>query len=96
MYLADNGGAIDTAADAAPSQLIGDVDSATDKVQTLDFYAIEATPTGVTFAIKNPIEYPAGSKEIIEFQFTANATPIRDGYVRVQLPSDLDCSPTPH
>ena len=44
---------------------------------------------GVAFAIKDlpVIGYPAGSKQIIKFQFTANATPIRDGYVRVRLPS---------
>ena len=66
---------------------IMDVDSGTAGAQTLDFYATEATGTGVAFAIADPMDYPAGSKQTIEFQFTANATPIRDGYVRVQLPS---------
>ena len=55
--------------------------------QELDFYVTEATATGVAFAIQTPKDYPAGSKQIINFQFTANSTPIRDGYVRVQLPS---------
>ena len=82
VALANNNAVI--AADGSDN--LTDVDSETKGNQTLDFYATEATASGVAFAIANPMDYPAGSKQIIQFQFTANATPIRDGYVRVQLP----------
>ena len=67
--------------------VIADVDSEKDGPQRLDFYATEATDTGVAFAIQNPMDYPAGSMQTIDFMFTANATPIRDGHVKVQVPS---------
>ena len=90
VFLA-NDGTVDTTTPDDPAgtrnlEQILDVDSMTKDNQTLDFYATQAVPNGVAFAIKSPMDYPAGSKQIIEFQFTANATPIRDGYVRVQLP----------
>ena len=78
---------LSTDATVGASDEIMDVNSETDGSQTLDFYATQAASNGVTFRIKDPMDYPAGSRQTIEFQFTANATPIRDGYVRVQLPS---------
>ena len=83
VALADNNA--DIATDGTDN--LADVDSTKTGAQLLDFYSTQATGAGVAFAIQNPMDYPAGSKQIITFQFTANATPIRDGYVRVQLPS---------
>ena len=83
VALADNNAVIDVGG----ADNLTDVDSGTEKDQLLDFYSTQATATGVAFAIESLIDYPAGSKQINKFQFTANATPIRDGYVRGQLPS---------
>ena len=78
---------LDTVSTTTELSGILDVASEIDEAQTLDFYATQATDTGIAFAIKNPMDYPAGSKQTIDFEFTANATPIRGGYVRVQLPA---------
>lgn len=48
----------------------------------------------VSFEVVGPDTFPAGSKQMIMFRFTADKTPIRDGRVSFTIPSTLGSAPT--
>ena len=55
-------------------------------------YVTKADAAGIDFTI-DKTNFPAGSKQEITFSFTASSTPIRDGQVRVRLPSTWSVPP---
>ena len=55
-------------------------------------YVTKADAAGIDFTI-DETNFPAGSKQKITFSFTASSTPIRDGQVRVRLPSTWSVPP---
>ena len=61
---------------------------------TTKFSVLSLDRKAVTFSILGDDTFPAGSKGKIQFRFTADSTPIRNGWVAVRIPADLGSAPT--
>ena len=69
-------------------------DAATEDVdETAVLTVVDTEPGSVTFDVVGDGMYPAASKRSIEFRFTAESTPIRDGSVWFKVPATLGSVP---
>ena len=58
------------------------------------FTVVKRSKDAIRFEIVGDNVFPAGSQQTIEFKFTAEATPFRDGWVSLTIPSALGSAPT--
>ena len=76
----------------AENMLMDDATTA-DVVETATLSVVKTASESVKFEALGPGSYPAASKQMISFRFTAEATPIRDGSVWFTIPAALGSAP---